>query len=119
MRSQLAEALTRTISHRSVDVTSAGVEPTGVPEFVRGWVSELYGVATNLEATALSEVAHRHFDTISTLCDKSHAALPEHPEDRFHIRWDFHHPDDEDSLRHLEIELAERIRIFLQANRLL
>ena len=105
VRSQIAEALTRAISHAGVDVSSAGVEPTSMPVFVNDWVRNLYGVATHLEATALDDVDHHHFDT--PLCDKSHVALPEHPEDRSHIRWDFHYPDDEKSLRQLEIELAD------------
>ena len=83
------------------------------------WVSQLYGASTKLQSTPLDDAANHHFDIIVTLCDKSHAALPEHPEDRRHVRWDFHHPDYEKSLRHLEIELSERIRVFLQANHLI
>ena len=109
VRSQLAEALTRTIAHDNVNVASAGVEPAPVPEFVSDWVSQLYGSSADLRATSLDDLADQHFDTIITLCDKSHTALPEHPEDHSHIRWDFHHPDDEESLRLLEIELSERI----------
>jgi arsenate reductase len=98
---------------------SAGIEPQAVPEFVSVWVRELYGESTDLQSTSLDELADQHFDTIITLCGKSHDALPEHPEDRRHVRWDFHHPDDEAALRHLEIELSERIRLFLQANPLI
>lgn len=114
-RSQLAEALTRSISHGRVEVASAGVEPAPVPASVVEWISRIPGAANDIRSKSLDEFKDQHFDTIVTLCDKSHGALPEHPEDRQHVRWDFHHPDDPESLRHLEIELSERIRVFLSA----
>ncbi|MGB0723619.1 MAG: arsenate reductase ArsC [Gammaproteobacteria bacterium] len=117
VRSQIAEALLRHRVAGSVFVTSAGVEPEPVPHEIRGWVEQLNGGDTEVRSKALSEVSDKHFDTIITLCDKSHAALAEHPEDSRHIRWDFHHPDDPSSLKHLEIELAERIDLLVQVNR--
>ena len=119
VRSQLAEALTRQIGRGRIEVTSAGIEPAAVPLYVAGRVARLLGRPVELQSRRLDDVSDQHFDTIVTLCDKSHATLPEHPEDTDHIRWNFSHPDDEASLRMLEIELSERIRVFLQAKHLL
>lgn len=118
VRSQIAEALMKHISRGRVETYSAGIEPMAVPRFVNTWASELYRAPTTLQSISLDELAGEHFDTIITLCDKSHAALAEHPGDRYHVRWDFHHPEDEDALIQLEIELSDRIRLFLQAHRL-
>jgi protein-tyrosine-phosphatase len=116
VRSQVAEALTRRIGGASVDVVSAGVEPAPVPEVVARLVHGLDGKAVSPNSKPLESVAAEEFDVIVTLCDKSHAALAEHPGDRRHVRWDFHHAEDDESLSHLKIELAERIRVFLEAN---
>ncbi|MGB0713061.1 MAG: hypothetical protein ACPGUC_05820 [Gammaproteobacteria bacterium] len=115
VRSRIAEALLRHRAGAGVSVTSAGVEPEPVPEAVERWLSRFDDVPP-AAPQPLSAVSAEHFDTVITLCDKSHAALAEHPDDRHHIRWDFHHPDDASSLRQLEIELAERIDLLVQVN---
>ena len=119
VRSQIAEALLRCISHGNVEVFSAGVGPAPVPAYIQDWVGRLYGNDVNLKSSSLDTMASLQFDTIITLCDKSHITIAEHPEDHRHVRWNFPHPDDPESLQHLEIELSDRIRLFLQANRLL
>lgn len=119
IRSQIAAALTHKISHGQVISHSAGPEPRAVPEFVSSWVENLLGESRPLQSQPLEAVADQPFDMIITLCDKTHTALPELGTDTQHIRWDFHHPDDQEALRHLEIELAERIRLLLMAKRLI
>ena len=108
----------RSVSHGAVDVQSAGIEPTTVPDFVEHWVGRLRGEPVKLHAKPLSDFVDERFDHIITLCDKSHAALPEHPGDHDHVRWDFRHPDSPEAVSHFEIELSERIRLFLQAKHL-
>ncbi|MGB0732321.1 MAG: hypothetical protein ACPGPF_01100 [Pontibacterium sp.] len=119
VRSQVAEALTVKISHGAVEAVSAGPEPTQVPDYVNQWVSDLHGEPTQLQSTNMHEYDHDHFDMIVTLCDKTHTALPELPDDKEHIRWDFPHPDDAEALSHLEIELAERLRLMMLAKHLI
>jgi hypothetical protein len=79
----------------------------------------LLGGETKPESNSLDDVAQESFDTIITLCDKSHDALPELPTDQHHIRWDFHHADNAEGLKHLEIEISERLRLMLQAKGLI
>ncbi len=119
VRSQIAAALTDKISHGKVTTDSAGPEPTSVPDYISQWVDNLLGDSRELQSQSLEAVAEKQFDMIITLCDKTHAALPELASDTQHIRWDFHHPDDQNALNHLEIELAERIRLLLLAKGLI
>lgn len=111
MRSQIAEVLAHKISRGAVLAQSAGPEPTAVPEFIQAWANNLTDAALELSSNSLDEVKDKAFDLIITLCDKTHQALPELSSDQDHIRWDFQHADTEEALRHLEIELAERIRL--------
>lgn len=117
-RSQLAAALARKISHGRVEAESAGPEPTAVPEIIKGRISALGLPVEQIESRHLNQVADQSFDMIITLCDKSHQMLPELPQDTQHIRWDFQHAETTEDVHHLEIELAERIRLLMLAKRL-
>ncbi|MBN0988459.1 hypothetical protein [Amphritea pacifica] len=118
-RSQIAEALTNKMAHGRVVAKSAGPEPLPVPKEVAGWVSQLLGGDIKPESKSLDDIALEPFDTIITLCDKSHDALPELPTDQQHIRWDFHHADNTEDLKHMEIEISERLNLMLQAKGLI
>jgi protein-tyrosine-phosphatase len=115
VRSQVAQVLANKISHGQVDVTSAGIELSPIPKHIQTWAKTLTPDAPALVSTLMADLEHQQFDMVITLCDKSHQALPELPTDTNHIRWNFSHPDDEDSLRHLEMELADRIRLLFLA----
>ena len=119
VRSQIAEALARTISHGRVDVVSAGIEPGPVPDFVSEFVSRLYGKNVSLQSKPVATLEDQTFDAIITLCDKSHDNCPQASNDFELVRWDFHHPDDPEAVEHLEIELSERIRVYLEAKHLI
>lgn len=112
VRSQVAALLARKISHGNITAISAGPEPTPVPAHVQSWAEQL-GVSEKLQSQGLDQLAQQEFDLIITLCDKSHQALPQLANDKAHICWDFHHADTADALKHLEIELADRIRLLL------
>lgn len=112
VRSQLAALLTEKISNSKVKAHSAGPEPLAVPEFIQDWANQL-GHSGELASQPLEQVSNQSFDMVVTLCDKSHQALPKLANDHQQIRWDFHHADTEEQLKHLEIELAERIRLLL------
>ncbi|MGH1460787.1 MAG: hypothetical protein ACRBB6_02010 [Neptuniibacter sp.] len=112
VRSQIAALLTEKISHASITANSAGPEPTAVPEYISQWATHL-GHSAPLTSRSLEQVKDQPSDLIVTLCDKSHQALPELKTDQEHIRWDFRQADTIDDLKHLEIELAERIRLLL------
>ena len=112
VRSQLAALLTEKISNSKVQAHSAGPEPSSVPQHVQDWAVQL-GHSGQLSTQSLEQVSDQPFDMVVTLCDKSHHALPNLKSDLQQIRWDFHHADNAEDLRHLEIELAERIRLLL------
>ncbi|UTW03204.1 hypothetical protein KDX31_18045 [Amphritea atlantica] len=119
IRSQIAEALANKMGHGKVLATSAGPEPEPIPEHVSEWVTRLSHSQTKPVSKDLNEMAREPFDTIITLCDKSHDALPELATDQQHIRWDFSHPDDAEALKHMEIEISERLSLMLQAKGLM
>lgn len=113
VRSQIAQALATKLGRGRVNAMSAGAEPAAVPDYVLNWVEQLGG--TTPVSKDYSAVSGQGFDLIITLCDKSHTALPELTGDSQHICWDFHHADSPEALRHLEMELAERLRLMLLA----
>ena len=119
IRSQIAEALTNKISRGKALAQSAGPEPLPVPEHIAQWIHQLSGSDHKPVSKELSELDGEGFDTIITLCDKTHAALPQLGADQQHIRWDFQHTDEPEALRHLEIEISERLRLMLLAKGLL
>ncbi len=119
IRSQIAEALTNKISRGKVLAQSAGPEPQPVPKHIIKWVNQLSESEQKPVSKKLSAFEEERFDTIITLCDKTHTALPELEADQQHICWDFQHTDEPGALRHLEIELSERLRLMLLAKGLL
>ena len=120
VRSQVAALLAHKISHGKVSVASAGPEPLPVPDYIHQWATDTMGAENfDLQSTPLESFSDATFDLIITLCDTSHQALPELPSDHEHIRWNFQHPDTSEALSHLEIELAERLRLLLLAKKLI
>lgn len=119
VRSQLAEILATKISHGRVSAYSAGPEPHAIPDFIHQLASDLNGPETSLTSNTLDDIKDQAFDMIITLCDKSHAALPELASDTQHIRWDFHHADSWEEVRHLEMELADRLRLLFSTKHLI
>ncbi len=119
VRSQIASALANKLGKGKITASSAGPEPLKVPDYINNWVGILTGEKQTVKCTALSEVATQDFDLVITLCDKSHTALPTLPSDTQHIRWDFHHSEDISSVKHLEMEIAERLRLMLLAKHII
>lgn len=118
MRSQIAEVLGNKIGGDNVSVFSAGSEPEPVTEEIRNW-AETISPGAALTSTPLVDMEGQNFDLIITLCDKSHAALPELSSDEDHVKWDIHQANEGDEVKQLEIELAERIRLLLLAKHLI
>ncbi len=115
VRSQVAEVLANNISHGKVRAYSAGADVQPVPDYIQQWAAQFDTQNEPLSSTPMQQFENEQFNMVITLCDKSHQALPEISSDHDHIRWDFHHPDDAESLKHLEIELAERLRLMFLA----
>eukprot|EP01155_Anaeramoeba_flamelloides_P029359 Anaeramoba_flamelloidesa850808_18.p1 GENE.a850808_18~~a850808_18.p1 ORF type:complete len:135 (-),score=2.62 a850808_18:126-530(-) len=118
VRAPLAAALAQAIAGPAVATMSAGPEPEPIADHVHSLIDKLNPESPR-QSLSISDVADTEFDMVITLCDKSHAALPEHPGDRLHLRWDIHRAENAEELRHLEIELAERLRLMLLAQHLI
>ena len=119
VRSQIASTLANKLGKGKVTAWSAGPEPLKVPDYIKNWARILTGEKQTVKSTALSEVTDLGFDLVITLCDKSHTALPTLPSDTQHICWDFHHSEDISSVKHLEMEIAERLRLMFLAKHII
>lgn len=119
VRSQLAEVLATKLGNGKVAASSAGPEPTSVPNVIQTWANDLLGEEYPLGTTALREMEGQPFDMVITLCDKSHAFPPSLENDAEHIRWDFPQVTHIDDLPHLETELAERLRLLFLSKHLI
>jgi protein-tyrosine-phosphatase len=118
VRAPIAVALTQKIAGSAVEAKSAGTEFEECSAEVAAFVKQLTGMPVP-EWCSLDDMADQSFDLIITLCDKSHTAIAEHPLDTQHIRWDMHRSNNTEQLKHLEIELSERLHLMLQVKHLL
>jgi protein-tyrosine-phosphatase len=119
VRSQIAEALANKLGKGKVYAMSAGPEPTAIPDYIQNWVDTLTDNKQVLHCNSLENMADQTFDLVITLCDTSHNALPILPGDTQHICWNFHHADNMDDIKHIEVEIAERLRLMFLAKHLL
>lgn len=119
VRSQLAEVLATKLGQGKVTASSAGPEPTSVPNVIQSWANDVMGGKYPLECTPLREKEGKSFDLVVTLCDKSHAFPASLTSDSEHIRWDFPQVTSIDDLPHLETEIADRVRLLLLSKHLI
>jgi protein-tyrosine-phosphatase/DNA-binding transcriptional ArsR family regulator len=91
-RSQIAEALLRSLSGGSVEAFSAGSDPKPVhPNAVR--VLALRGVDMSEQRPKhFDELAHRRFDFVISLCDRVREVCPEFPAGPRLIHWSIPDP---------------------------
>lgn len=115
LRSPLAAALTNKISQGKVVASAAGVHPRPIEAQVTNLLVEL-GASSNLtQSVSVNELDLSEFDEVITLCDRSAEAA------QMAVCttscWDepANAQDDENCLKTVEIELAERIRLMLIA----
>lgn len=119
-RSQMGEALLRKLSAGSVDVYSAGSDPSSIhPDAVA--VMAIYDIdITGQEAKSVDQFAGESFDYVITVCDRVREVCPLFPNDPERIHWSFADPAlVEDSERRREAfektarELTVRLRYLL------
>jgi ArsR family transcriptional regulator, arsenate/arsenite/antimonite-responsive transcriptional repressor / arsenate reductase (thioredoxin) len=122
-RSQLAEALLRSLSGGTVEVVSAGSHPKAVhPNAVRV-LGERGLDAGSCRSKHLDEFARRRFDHVITLCDRVREVCPEFPGDPNPVHWSIPDPSlegDSDeatysAFQRTAAELETRIRFLLPA----
>lgn len=119
-RSQMAEAILRDLSKGTVEVSSAGNEPTEVHRLA---IRALRGMGidiTGQRSKHVDEFAGQPFDYVVTLCDSAREMCPVFPGHPERIHWSFPDPGavegtDEARLaafRQTAAELSMRLRPF-------
>jgi len=108
VRSQMAEALLRHLSHGLIEAYSAGSQPTSVHPLAQQ-VLEARGIEIGvLRAKSFDEFAGQTFDSIVTVCDRVRESCPPFPGDPECIHWSIADP------ARVQGSLEERTRAFEQ-----
>lgn len=91
-RSQMAEALLKSLGKNRVYVESAGTEPSGVnPYAVRAMAERGIDIGDN-RSKHLNEFLEQEWNYIITTCDSAREACPVFPGDPLQIHWSFPDP---------------------------
>ncbi|GAB4208573.1 MAG: metalloregulator ArsR/SmtB family transcription factor [Roseiflexaceae bacterium] len=120
-RSQLAEALLRQYSGGSLEVVSAGTEPTAVHPLTVELLRSVQIDPAPLHAKSVESLHDQHFDYVITVCDRAHEVCPAFPEATQRFHWSLPDPaavegDTTAQRRAFErtlLQLASLIRYFL------
>ena len=121
-RSQMAEGIMRHLSRGTVDVYSAGTEPSRVHPLAVEAVRRLLDAdISGQRSEHLDEFTGQHFDYVITVRDRVRETCPVFPGDPERIHWSFDDPaavpgsedDRYRAFRKVATELATRIRQFL------
>ena len=105
-RSQLAEGILRTMGGESVEVFSAGTEPSRVhPDAIKA--AETLGIDISGQSSKhLNRFRNQKFDYVITVCDRARESCPVFPGDPVQIHWSFPDPAAVE-------DLDERLQAFL------
>jgi arsenate reductase len=117
----MAEGILRDFSKGTVEVYSAGTEPTGVHPLA---VQALQGMRIDISGQRskhVDEFAGQTFDFVLTLCDSARELCPVFPGDPERIHWSFPDPgavvgtkgERLQAFKQTARELATRLRPFL------
>jgi len=120
-RSQMAEGLLRDLSRGTIEVYSAGTDPTRVHPLAVQALREFGIDISGQRSKHVDEFAEEHFNFVITLCDSAREICPVLPGDPERIHWSFPAPGavvgtEQERLRafmQTAQELATRLRPFL------
>jgi len=120
-RSQMAEGILRHLSQGSVEVYSAGTEPSAVHPLAVRALGEMGIDISGQRSKPVREFAGQSFDFVATLCEGARELCPIFPGDPERVHWGFRDPGavtgtDEERLRAFKQtarELTARLRPFL------
>jgi arsenate reductase len=124
-RSQIAEALLRDYGGADFDVSSAGTEATQVSPFAVRVLADVGIEWSGARSKSITEFLDRRFDYVITVCDRARETCPVFPGSENTLHWGLDDPSevegaDEERLaafRHTELELATRLRPFIEIAR--
>ncbi len=122
-RSQMAEAILRQLSHRHVDVESAGTAPQpDIHPMARRALKTLLDLdMAGQHPKSVDRLLHRDFDYVITVCDRAAETCPVFPGDPERIHWSLEDPaaivgTDEERQRAFDDiarQLLARMRVWL------
>jgi arsenate reductase len=107
----MAEGILRDLSSGSVEVFSAGTEPTRVHPLAVQTLKELGIDISNQRSKGIDEFTSQTFDVVITLCDSARESCPTLPGDPERIHWSFPDPAAAEGTE------AERLAAFRQVAR--
>lgn len=124
-RSQLAEALLRSIGGGDFAVFSAGTEPATIHPAALAQLEENDLPTEGLRAKSVHEFAGQEFDVVISICDPEAETVPTLPDQAERIIWTFPDPTREGttneqwrlSFGRTLIELKRRMPLFVEAQR--
>jgi arsenate reductase len=119
-RSQMAEGLLRAFGGESVEVFSAGTNPSSVRPEAIAVMSEIGIDLAGHRSKHVREFDGQHFDCVITVCDNANESCPIFPGDTERIHWSFPDPAAIEgseterlaAFRRVRDALAERFRHF-------
>jgi protein-tyrosine-phosphatase len=120
-RSQIAEGMMRGLSNGSIEVASAGSDPTSLhPLAVKACAAMGFDISQQ-RSKAIDELQEQSFDYIVTVCDRVREVCPTWPSEPTCMHWSFPDPSavqgtEEERYRAFEqtaLQLMTRIRYLL------
>jgi arsenate reductase (thioredoxin) len=95
-RSQMAEALLRSLGEGRYEVASAGTEATRVNPYAVAAMREVGIDISGARSKHLNEFVEREFDYVITVCDSAAEACPMFPGPARRVHWSFPDPSEAD-----------------------
>lgn len=124
-RSQMAEALLRSLGGVDFEVYSAGTDPQGLNPLAVEVMRESGIDIASLQSKPLQQFLNRQFDYVITVCDRARDNCPTFPGDNERIHWGFDDPAAVTGTREQQLaafrrvrnELSERLRLWVAVQR--
>jgi arsenate reductase len=124
-RSQMAEALLRSLGGADFEVFSAGTDPKGLNPLAVEVMRETGIDISGHQSKPLDRFLGQSFDYIITVCDRARDNCPTFPGDNARIHWGYDDPaaatgSHEQRLavfRRVRNELSERLRLWVAVQR--
>jgi thioredoxin type arsenate reductase len=126
-RSQIAEALARTVSKNQVHAMSAGVRPQPLHPLAVRVMSEVGIDISTQKSKSVEPFLDQRFDFIITVCDRAKEVCPSWPNVLEQLHWTIDDPalvigSDEERMRvfrRVRDEIRQRMSLFLLANKII
>lgn len=113
-RSQMAEALTRTMGKGDFEAHSAGNEPSGIHPLAIKAMQEVNIALTGQRSKHVSEYTDQQFDVIITVCDRARETCPTFPGEPELVHWSFEDPSSVEGDEETQLRAFRNARNFIR-----